>query len=147
MSNPLRNCKYCRGITLESLSNGYLHAPNRAALVRSAQKCRFCSLLFRKDRSRSDGQLFLKLEPYSDDDSQICLKLSHIEPGSQPKEQLSFFLYTSLGTVFLYDHFPEAVIGFEGRWEIKGQTIYILCQGFIDRISTSYFYPSRFPWP
>jgi hypothetical protein len=101
MSNVLQNCKYCRGITLESLSNGYLHAPNRTALVRGAQKCRFCSLLFRKDRSRDNGQLLLKLGPYSIDDNQICLKLSHIESGSQPREQLSFFLYTSLGMCFL----------------------------------------------
>ena len=97
MSSPLQSCKYCRGVTLESLSNGYLHAPNRAALVRSTQKCRFCSLLFRKDRSRDNGQLFLKLGPYNNHDNQICLKLSHLGPGSQPEEQLSFFLYTSLG--------------------------------------------------
>lgn len=107
MSNLLQNCKYCRGITLETLSNGYLHAPNRTALVRGAQKCRFCSLLFRKDRSRDNGQLLLKLGPYSIDDNQICLKLSHIEPGAQPREQLSFFLYTSLGMCFLRIHFSR----------------------------------------
>ena len=50
----LGSCRYCRGITLEALAQpgGYKHASNRASLVRSAQKCKLCSLLFRRDRSR-----------------------------------------------------------------------------------------------
>lgn len=100
MSNGVEDCRYCRGISLETLSNGYPHAPNRASLVRSAQKCRFCSLLFRKDRSRNGEQLFLKLEPFSNDDPQVCLRISHLHSDNHngaSAEPISFFLYTSLG--------------------------------------------------
>jgi hypothetical protein len=100
--NPLDelvHCKYCRGINLENLTdeNGYLHAPSRSSLVRSAQKCRLCKLLFRKDRSRHSSQLRLKLEAFSDDDPQVCLRVTHLNKNALVGHQLSFFLYTSPG--------------------------------------------------
>lgn len=95
----LMNCKHCQNITLESLAapEGYLHAPSRSSLVRSAQKCRLCSLLFRKDRSRHNSQLRLALEPFSEEDQQICLKIGHLGNDALTRNQLAFFLYTSLG--------------------------------------------------
>jgi len=100
MSNE-SDCKYCCNITLETLSNGLLHAPDRNSLVRSAQKCRFCSVLFRRDRSGNGGQLFLKLEPFSVDDPQLCLRISHGHSESHGEKQIepTFFVYTSLGTL------------------------------------------------
>ncbi|KAF2433249.1 HET-domain-containing protein [Tothia fuscella] len=96
----LKNCKHCRDITLERLAapGGYLHAPSRSSLVRSAQKCGLCSLLFRKDRSRRNSQIFLALEPFSDDDPQMCLKIGHMSTSNDTpvRNQLAFFLYTSL---------------------------------------------------
>jgi hypothetical protein len=92
-------CKYCHGINLENLTaeDGYLHAPSRSSLVRSAQKCRLCSLLFRKDRSRHSSQLRLKLEAFSDDDPQICLRVTHLNKKALVGHRLSFFLYTLPG--------------------------------------------------
>jgi hypothetical protein len=102
MSNGVAHCKYCSNLTLETLSQGYLHAPKRSSLVSSAQTCRFCSLLFRKDRSRDGGQLYLKLEPFSGHDRQLCLRISHLqnEKNGQLTEPLSFFLHTSLGKFY-----------------------------------------------
>jgi hypothetical protein len=98
-SGELLKCKHCRGLTLEKLAEpkGYLHAPSRSSLVRSAQRCRLCSLLFRKDRSRHNSQLRLSIEPFSDEDPQICLKISHLNNTTADGTQLAFFLYTPLG--------------------------------------------------
>ena len=103
MSNNLGNCKHCRGITLQRLADGYRHAPSRASLVRSAQKCKLCSLLFRKDRSRESSQILLRLEPFSVDDPQICLRVSHVDDDASMQQQLSLFLFTSPGDPAL-DH-------------------------------------------
>jgi hypothetical protein len=100
VSSELLNCKHCRGLTLEKLAapGGYLHAPSRSSLVRSAQKCSFCSLLFRKDRSRHSSQLRLSIEPFSHEDPQICLKISHLADKTIAiQNPLAFFLYTSQG--------------------------------------------------
>lgn len=112
--DELVNCKYCRGINLENLTaeNGYLHAPSRSSLVRSAQKCRLCSLLFRKDRSRHSSQLRLKLEAFSDDDPQVCLRVTHLNNNALVGHQLSFFLYTSPGmsrfSVYMFEFLLNA---------------------------------------
>jgi hypothetical protein len=107
-SRQLLNCKHCRGLSLEKLAapGGYLHAPSRSSLVRSAQKCSFCSLLFRKDRSRHNSQLRLSIGPFSDEDSQICLKISHLANNTYfannknaVQNPLAFFLYTSPGKI------------------------------------------------
>ena len=95
--NNLSHCKYCRGITLAGLQDGYRHAPSRASLVRSAQRCRLCSLLFRKDRSRHSSQLMLRLEPFSKNDPQICLRILHVGGDAVVQQQLSLFLFTSTG--------------------------------------------------
>lgn len=96
------SCKYCCNITLEKLASkeGYLHAPSRTSLVRSAQKCKLCSLLFRKDRSRrASTQLRLSLQEFSEDDPQIVLTISHVvdEEKRASNAQLSLFLYTQTG--------------------------------------------------
>lgn len=108
MSSGVSECKYCAQLTLHSLCNGYLHATTRASLVRTAQTCRFCSLLFRKDRSRHGGQLLLKLAPFSDDDGQLCLSISHVQQeqghgkakngtAGTAMETVAFLVYTLLG--------------------------------------------------
>lgn len=98
------NCKYCHGLTLEKLASpeGYLHSPSRSSLIRSAQRCPFCSILFRKDRSRHSSQLKLSIEPFSHSDPRMCLKLSHLGKNSQ--DQLAFFLYTSQGDSIWVTH-------------------------------------------
>jgi hypothetical protein len=98
-NTDLSTCRYCRGISLESLSQpgGYKHASNRASLVRSAQKCKFCSLLFRKDRTKKQNTpLYLTLDTYDvDENYQICLKVFH---GDEAEESdIVFFLYTIPG--------------------------------------------------
>jgi hypothetical protein len=97
----IQKCKYCSKITLERLAdeNGYLHAPSRSSLVRSAQRCRLCSLLFRKDRSRqSASQLRLSLDKFSDDDPQIVLNISHVNAEKpSTKGPIPLFLYTNQG--------------------------------------------------
>ena len=102
-------CKYCKHITLEKLASkeGYLHAPSRSSLVRSAQKCRLCSLIFRKDRSRQAGsQLRLCLQQFSEEDPQIVLTISHVlgEGRRVGNHQLSLFLYTQEGWNILPTH-------------------------------------------
>src|SRR4051794_33760268 len=95
----LATCKWCRDINLNLLSapTGFPHAPNRNRLMRSAQRCRLCSLLFRKDRSRRDSLLRLKLERHGDVDPQLCLKFAHDgEPGGR-KFKLAFFVFTNEG--------------------------------------------------
>jgi hypothetical protein len=106
-SSDLSTCRYCSGISLESLTKpgGYRHASNRASLVRSAQKCRLCSLLFRKDRTRHTVPLYLSLEQSdgaeADEVGQVCLKVRHGPASHQQDEEegdgLTFFLYTSAG--------------------------------------------------
>jgi hypothetical protein len=106
-SSDLSTCRYCSGISLESLTKpgGYRHASNRASLVRSAQKCRLCSLLFRKDRTRHTTPLYLSLEQTdgaeSDEVGQVCLRVRHGPASHQQNEEegdgLTFFLYTSAG--------------------------------------------------
>ncbi|KIW01067.1 uncharacterized protein PV09_07359 [Verruconis gallopava] len=98
--NGIQHCKYCRHITLEKLASpeGYLHAPSRSSLVRSAQRCRLCSLLFRKDRSRQASQLCLSLAPFSEDDPQVVLNISHVGAAEPSRNaRLSLFLYTDAG--------------------------------------------------
>jgi len=95
--DELVDCKYCYRLSLDNLAAGYLHAPSRSSLVRSAQKCRLCSLLFRKDRSRHSSQLRLRLEAFSEDDPQLCLRVAHLNNNALVGHQLSFFLYTSPG--------------------------------------------------
>ena len=102
-SGSLSECRYCKGINLEALSipGGYKHASNRASLVRSAQKCRLCSLLFRRDRTRHSSALYLSLEPFSDDDPQMCLRVSYGEGKGQKRSDLAFFMFTSEGNCTL----------------------------------------------
>lgn len=96
----LSDCRYCRGISLESLCvpGGYKHASNRASLVRSAQKCRLCSLLFRRERSRHgiNEPLYLTLEPFAEDSTQSCLRVRHGE-RDESRSELTFFLFTTIG--------------------------------------------------
>lgn len=98
-SGNLNDCRYCKGISLQALSapGGYKHASNRASLVRSAQKCRLCSLLFRRDRTRHSSALYLALEQFSDEDPQICLRVSYGDEDSRQKSDLAFFMFTSRG--------------------------------------------------
>jgi hypothetical protein len=101
----LQQCKYCRSITLEKLADAtkcLKHAQSRSSLFRSAQRCRLCSLLFRKDRSRQrSSQLCLSLETFSEDDPQVVLNISHMEAGQISKNvRLSLFLYTNPGIFF-----------------------------------------------
>lgn len=106
-ASDLSNCRYCSGITLSSLSKpgGYRHASNRASLVRSAQKCRFCSLLFRRDRTRHTVPLYLSLEQSNaseaDEVGQVCLRVRHgndEDPGAKAESDgVMFFLYTEPG--------------------------------------------------
>jgi hypothetical protein len=98
----LSSCKYCKGISLESLSQagGYRHASSRSSLVRSAQKCKLCSLIFRKDRAKKHNEpLYLALDTFGgDDDEQVCLRVSHGRIVEETSESdLVFFLYTSPG--------------------------------------------------
>jgi hypothetical protein len=93
----LGSCRHCRGITLEALARpgGYRHASNRASLVRSAQRCRLCSLLFRRDRSRSTSPLYLSLECSDEEDEPVVsLRVSH---GGDGEKDLVFFLFTAKG--------------------------------------------------
>src|ERR1700760_2823243 len=101
-SGNLSNCRYCKGISLESLSQpgGYRHASNRASLVRSAQKCKLCSLIFRRDRAKKHNEpIYLALDTFGGDDAeQVCLKVSHGRVVAEADESdLIFFLYTSPG--------------------------------------------------
>ena len=101
-SGNLSNCRYCKGISLETLSQagGYRHASNRASLVRSAQKCRLCSLIFRRDRAKKQNEpIYLALDTFGGDDAeQVCLKVSHGRVVAEADESdLIFFLYTSPG--------------------------------------------------
>jgi hypothetical protein len=98
----LSNCRYCKGISLESLSQpgGYRHASNRASLVRSAQKCKLCSLIFRRDRAKKHNEpIYLALDTFGGDDAeQVCLRVSHGRVVAEADESdLIFFLYTSPG--------------------------------------------------
>jgi hypothetical protein len=96
----LGSCRYCRGITLEALARpgGYKHASNRASLVRSAQKCKLCSLLFRRDRSRDASPLYLSLDVSDDEDEPVVsLRVSHGRDGGE--KDLVFFLFTSKGMI------------------------------------------------
>ena len=106
--STLDACRHCRGITLEALARpggGYRHASNRASLVRTAQKCRLCSLLFRRDRSRDNNSpLYLSLDVSGDEDDPVVgLRVSHSRDGGGEKD-LVFFLFTSKGrsTTLLY---------------------------------------------
>lgn len=102
-SIDLSQCRYCKGINLDSLSTpgGFRHASNRASLVRTAQKCRFCSLLFRRDRTRHSDAIFLALERRGDDgEEQICLSVRH-GSGQIDANQLTFFLFTKQGRLQL----------------------------------------------
>jgi hypothetical protein len=98
-NTELSTCRYCKGISLKSLSEpgGYRHASNRASLVRSAQKCKFCSLLFRKDRTKKQNTpLYLALDTLDvDENNQLCLKVFHGEDGEE--SDIVFFLFTIPG--------------------------------------------------
>ncbi|KAF2400151.1 HET-domain-containing protein [Trichodelitschia bisporula] len=85
-------CRFCSGLSLDALASraGYLHAYSRSSLVRSAQTCRLCSLLFRKDRSRRSAQLRLSL---ARENGQTCLRVEHV--GG--KHRISLSLYTLEG--------------------------------------------------
>jgi hypothetical protein len=91
--NP-QDCRYCRGITLEKLSapGGYRHASSRASLIRSAQKCKLCSFLFRRDRTRHASALWLSLDRVGDDDGVVCMSVGH-----DSKTDFNIFLYTLEG--------------------------------------------------
>jgi hypothetical protein len=109
-SGELSKCRYCKGISLETLSQpgGYKHASSRASLVSSAQKCKLCSLLFRRDRSRKQNDaIYLALDNTGDDDDdqQVCLRVSHSSVDFGDENDLVFVLYTSRGeycTIFTH---------------------------------------------
>lgn len=90
-TNNFSDCKYCRNLTLRALGSpsGYVHAPSRKSLVRSAQTCRLCSLIFRKDRlGRGIGirerGLILKFE--KDEEGEVSLCISHV--GDEDEDEL-----------------------------------------------------------
>ena len=97
----LSNCRYCKNISLETLSQpgGYRHASSRSSLVRSAQKCKLCSLIFRRDRTKNlNDPLYLSLHAVdADETQQICLKISHGKVRDSEENDIIFFLYTFPG--------------------------------------------------
>lgn len=91
LSQDISECKLCRKITLAQLISptGCLHAPNRKALVRSGQKCRLCSLIFRKDRlgrGTAVRDMGIRLRLAKDKGTEVLFLVEHIVEGDDVHE-------------------------------------------------------------